>query len=220
MRNYCAPCERQFQTAGAYEMHMASAVHKPVVEPLSCPLCDRAGFVAVSALVMHMESGGCAGGGSREMVDMAVMAADVAGVVVGSGGGAGGFVDEAAEGSVDGDSDGGVVFTPEMSVAPPAVKWGEDPLRCPLCKRRFKHVMALGQHLRSLVHEPKIYHCPVLLGGGMPEKRFVALSAVMQHLESRACGGGRRTLERAVGFLRVNLREIGLGGVRLIAGAR
>jgi hypothetical protein len=227
--NYCESCERQFGTEMAYEMHMASVVHKPMCEVLNCQFCGKS-FAAVSALAHHLESGGCNGGATREMVAMTVMAADTQGVVVGDGTTAGGYVEETDSEESD-DEDGGVVFTPGSSGAlsriltPPTPQSFStalipaNPLACPLCpleRGPFVNPRALQQHLESPVHESKIYHCPTLLGGGQPKKEFSTISALLQHLEAGACKGGIKTFEAAVGFMTIKLREIGFGGVKLL----
>ncbi|KAI5846689.1 hypothetical protein BZA05DRAFT_420873 [Tricharina praecox] len=99
--NFCTTCERQFRTEEAYEQHMASVVHKPVCEDLSCPSCQRT-FVALSAFVHHLESGGCAGGATKRFVDRAMMAADPIGVLVAV---TGGHVEEEDEDDEDEDED-------------------------------------------------------------------------------------------------------------------
>ncbi|KAF8545049.1 hypothetical protein BDD12DRAFT_771577 [Trichophaea hybrida] len=194
--DYCESCERQFRSETAYEMHMASVVHKPVCEALDCRFCGKS-FAAVSALAHHLESGGCGGGATREMVDMTVMAADTQGVVVARSR----FLTSPTPHSLS-------------TALIPA-----HPLACPLCppdRGPFVDSRALQQHLESPVHDSKIYHCPTLLGGEQPKKEFSTISALLQHLEAGACKGGIKTFESAVGFMTIKLREIGFGGVKLL----
>ncbi|KAL8770733.1 MAG: hypothetical protein Q9209_003600 [Squamulea sp. 1 TL-2023] len=98
---------------------------------------------------------------------------------------------------------------------------------CPLCpasSRGFRTMQALGNHLASPAHAPKIFHCPVdLVGsekkGKQPEaliKEFSTLSGLTQHVESGACEGGRKKLEGAMGFVQERLKELGFKDVRLL----
>ncbi|KAI7249512.1 hypothetical protein KC343_g6167 [Hortaea werneckii] len=63
---YCLDCKQQFQSLTALYQHRASPKHKPLSE-LTCPLsakCKRM-FTTPSALLFHMESGGCKSGMNR-----------------------------------------------------------------------------------------------------------------------------------------------------------
>ena len=63
---YCESCDRKFVHIGAYHQHKHPVKHKPLSK-LSCPLserCDRI-FTSPSALLFHLESGGCASGMTR-----------------------------------------------------------------------------------------------------------------------------------------------------------
>ncbi|KAI7279903.1 hypothetical protein KC345_g5087 [Hortaea werneckii] len=63
---YCLDCKQQFQSLTALYQHRASPKHKPLSE-LTCPLsakCKRV-FTTPSALLFHMESGGCKSGMNR-----------------------------------------------------------------------------------------------------------------------------------------------------------
>ncbi|KAI7464937.1 hypothetical protein KC357_g7775 [Hortaea werneckii] len=63
---YCLDCKQQFQSLTAFRQHKASSKHKPLSE-LSCPLSTkcRKVFTTPSALLLHMESGGCRSGMNR-----------------------------------------------------------------------------------------------------------------------------------------------------------
>ena len=231
LANYCEVCERQFGSEKAYGQHMDSVVHKPLCEPLSCKFCERS-FGGVSALAHHLESGACAGGMNWKRVNAVVQAVDTTGVVSGADGGQEGFVEEGDLEYEDSDTeDGGARFTPSSSYASrsramtpltPPVSLDViplNPLACPLCprsRRPFVNADALRQHLDSPAHGKKVFHCPVLLGGGQPTKSFAVSSALWQHLEASACKGGRKTFEAALGFMGGRLAEIGFNGVKLI----
>jgi hypothetical protein len=239
--NYCVLCERQFVNEQAYEMHMNSTKHKPLCEELSCKHCKTT-FTAVSAMLQHMESGGCHRPHmSRELVDGIMQRMDTAGVIVDSGMqempcvenlriGSDPESDETTSDVGSDESDGGVIFTPcsTPGVLTPAVftqsiqdasrtRIPKSPLCCPLCPERgpFIDMLAKDQHLASPKHAPKIYHCPVALGGGEPEVRFSTFSGMLQHVEAGACKGGKETFNRLVKFT-LRASGLGIGKVKLI----
>jgi len=57
---------------------------------------------------------------------------------------------------------------------------------CPVpdCKKGFKKLSGVNRHLSSQIHraDPTTFHCPKC------ESRFGVISALIQHLESEACG--------------------------------
>ncbi|KAK4544181.1 hypothetical protein LTR36_004391 [Oleoguttula mirabilis] len=63
---YCEACERPFQHIEAYRQHKNSVKHKPLSD-LQCPLSTGCGktFTSPSALILHLESGGCVSGMNR-----------------------------------------------------------------------------------------------------------------------------------------------------------
>jgi hypothetical protein len=104
----------------------------------------------------------------------------------------------------------------------------EPELHCPLCPRKrkaFTTVQALQQHMISLAHCDKVYHCPSNLlpvdssraetkrGKG---KQFTTLGGLAQHLESGACHGGKQTFLHCIEFIQRHLGQWGLGGMRLL----
>jgi hypothetical protein len=111
-------------------------------------------------------------------------------------------------------------------------------IKCPLCPatraKQFANLEGLHTHLRSTVHQPKIYHCPFpdtpangATGGGgggkagrrkKGEKRqgmksFSALSALGQHVDSGSCKNGQDRFEATVAFLHEKLKEMGMADV-------
>ncbi|XMA16440.1 hypothetical protein WAI453_009231 [Rhynchosporium graminicola] len=118
-----------------------------------------------------------------------------------------------------------LVLTPE-STLPPSVNFHDIlPGRlhtqsgfkvCHLCPpsrtRPFKGKAALQQHLSSSVHaqvstslpvlDDLSFHCPYTLlddaSQTRPLKQFSTVSGLVQHLESGACNGGKKTLRRVV----------------------
>lgn len=107
--------------------------------------------------------------------------------------------------------------------------------RCPICppsRTRTFGPGALQQHLSSSVHakgqftlvqkapDEILFHCPLALMKGTspkkPLKHFSTVSGLAQHIESGACQGGKETLRRAVEYLRNEMKNMDLGGVKLL----
>ena len=106
---------------------------------------------------------------------------------------------------------------------------------CHLCPpsrtRTFKGKAALQQHLSSSVHAqvstplPVLdgisFHCPrTLLGDGSqtnPLKQFSSASGLVQHLESGACNGGKRTLQRVIEYVEDEMKVLGFRGLKLLS---
>ena len=151
--------------------------------------CGRA-FAQSSALVMHLESGACASGLTRRMIDALVASVDVGGVITDPtrmleyGGGAG--------------SRRGKAAVTEVRATERA--WNGREYECYLCPgyKGFKTLARLNQHLASPAHADKIYRCPPLLSGCSRE--FKTLSGLVQHVESERCGVRRfkARMDRAI----------------------
>lgn len=62
----CEACSKHFKTLTALRQHRASVKHKPLSE-LKCPMSDKCVgvFTSPSALIFHLESGGCKSGMNR-----------------------------------------------------------------------------------------------------------------------------------------------------------
>jgi hypothetical protein len=82
--------------------------------------------------------------------------------------------------------------------------WNGDAFECYFCHREFDRLSGLNNHMRSPVHEQKIYRCP---GRGCG-REYKALSGLVQHVESESCGvmrfsqvqaGARNGIEPFVG---------------------
>ncbi|KAK4084861.1 transcriptional regulator family: C2H2 zinc finger [Purpureocillium lilacinum] len=68
VHNTCSICKRRFETSSNLRSH--SVVHLAV--DVECPGCDRT-FVTESAMVLHLETGTCAGGASQGSVTRAAL---------------------------------------------------------------------------------------------------------------------------------------------------
>ena len=85
-------------------------------------------------------------------------------------------------------------------------------------------MQALGDHLASAAHAPKIFHCPVGLMSAMKKgkkktllnKEFSTLSGLTQHVESGACSGGKQVLEEAMKIVSGKLKEMGFKEIKLL----
>ena len=99
----------------------------------------------------------------------------------------------------------------------------KPPFRCPLCPnktKQFRSTSALRSHLTSPAHAKKPFHCPSIVqhlaSGPVSIKHFRTLSGLAQHVESGACGDGKETMFRAMGFVQRKLEEMGIENIRLL----
>jgi hypothetical protein len=74
---------------------------------------------------------------------------------------------------------------------------------CQICEQTFSKKHDLLQHMNSVAHAPKIFHCPTdlpgLPGSRKPTIAFKTLSGLAQHVEAGSCKGGKATLSFIVG---------------------
>ncbi|RPD70226.1 hypothetical protein L226DRAFT_539078 [Lentinus tigrinus ALCF2SS1-7] len=193
---YCAQCERIFQNANNLREHERSSVHQ--ARDVVCPMrgCGRS-FVSKAALVLHMESGTCASGMTRAIVDKLATKLDKGGVITNPA-----------------RMIGGPSSLPEK---PTVTKmwateraWNGSAYECYLCHRGYGSLPALNAHLRSPAHGEKLYRCPTRRHGCGRE--FRTLSAFVQHVESGSCGVRRFLVEidQAIGQLSRNMKRLTL----------
>ena len=75
-----------------------------------------------------------------------------------------------------------------------------EAFECYFCPREFSTLHGLNQHLKSPVHEQKLYHCPKCT------TKFKLFSALIQHVESESCGISRfKEVKRAMDRLTSSL---------------
>lgn len=67
---WCEKCKKHFVDAAAYKQHKASSKHKAPKFAIKCP-CKK-DFTLVSALVQHLESGGCRSGVTRKKLNATI----------------------------------------------------------------------------------------------------------------------------------------------------
>jgi hypothetical protein len=143
--------------------HLNSSKHRP--KNITCPGkgCG-AQFISQSALLLHLEEGGCKSGATRHALNCLVAERDT----------------------------NHFITNPNRMITGPTQTWATnrawngDAFECYLCHKEYQTLVRLNQHLASPTHEQPIYHCPKL-GHGC-KSQFKALSALCQHIESGSCG--------------------------------
>ncbi|OAA37880.1 Zinc finger, double-stranded RNA binding protein [Metarhizium rileyi] len=160
-QNYCKACDRHFQNANNFQMHLNSRVHRGSNVP--CPFCGI-GFTTASGLSHHLETGSCnkAPSLNREKILALIRRRDPRGLITNK---QIGWHDEGAA-------------TYEASGE--AHAW-----ECYLCHGEFGTLHGLNMHLNSPKHKQKVYHCPNKRGAC--GKQFVSLAGLFHHLESESC---------------------------------
>ncbi|SJL15665.1 related to zinc finger protein [Armillaria ostoyae] len=169
--HYCASCKRDFQSQSNLNSHLNSSIHMP--KAFKCPgaRCNEA-FVSRSAVVLHLENGGCISGADRTAVNRYVrqydrqnIITDPSRMLTGPGG-------------VPRDE---VVYSANSNA------WSGSAYECYLCHQTTQTLRSLNQHLASPKHQAKMYICPL----ESCRIRFTTLSALLQHIESERCGVSR-----------------------------
>ncbi|ESK85451.1 proteophosphoglycan 5 [Moniliophthora roreri MCA 2997] len=186
--HYCADCKRDFNSANNLRAHRQSSVHQP--RNVMCPFkgCGQ-GFVSNSALVLHLENGGCPSGVDRATVNRVVRQYDRNNVITDPS--------RLIAGAR------GLEQTTKYSASEAA--WNGRAYECYLCHKGYRSLNALNQHLASPAHQEKVYRCPL----STCRISFTTLSALCQHIESQRCGVSKfRQVQRAIDGV--------FGGMRLL----
>lgn len=165
---YCSSCNRMFDSHLNLRTHERSTIHEG--RSIQCPMkrCTRK-FVSRAALVAHLESGECASGMTRRMINELVVRLDRDGILT----------DPAR--LIEYESSSRITGMWATKRA-----WNGSAYECYLCTRTFRTLDSLNQHLRSPAHEDKRYRCPRVWHGC--EEEFKTLSGFVQHMESEQCG--------------------------------
>ncbi|KAK0466207.1 uncharacterized protein EV420DRAFT_1510584 [Desarmillaria tabescens] len=169
--HYCALCKRDFLSESNLDSHRRSSIHMP--KAFKCPgaRCNEA-FVSRSAVVLHLESGGCVSGADRAAVNRYVREYDRQNIITDPSrmltGPGGAPRDE-------------IVYSANDNA------WNGYAYECYLCHQMASTLRALNQHLTSPKHQEKVYICPL----PSCRTRFTTLSALLQHIESEKCGVSR-----------------------------
>ncbi|EPE24819.1 C2H2 and C2HC zinc finger [Glarea lozoyensis ATCC 20868] len=180
--HYCGDCRRTFNSEHSLTQHMRSRTH--VGTSISCPFC-KGNYATASGLTIHLESGTCSSGLNRQKINTMMRQMDKNNVITKP-----------------------MITMPGYENASNMVAtehaWNGDGYECYLCHREFDRLSGLNNHMRSPVHEQKIYQCP---GRGCG-REYKALSGLVQHVESESCGvmrfgqvqaGARNGIEPFVG---------------------
>ncbi|KAH7915742.1 hypothetical protein BJ138DRAFT_997285 [Hygrophoropsis aurantiaca] len=163
--HYCPLCKVLYRSANNLQMHLKSSAHMP--RDVSCPFlgCDMA-FVSKSALILHLESGGCRSGVNRRMIDNYIKSVDRTNIIT-----------DPSRLLTSGYADQTHYFATNAS-------WNGHAFECVLCHSQFRGLVDLNRHLASPRHQDKIYRCPL----NTCRENFATLSGLCQHVESERCG--------------------------------
>jgi DNA-directed RNA polymerase subunit RPC12/RpoP len=158
---HCAPCNRSFGDQLALNQHYRSSAHSP--QSFKCPFCTSY-FISPSAVVHHLESG--CHGNTRHQVTHAVKRLSVVPSIC---------IARRIEGASRTPP-----TTAKYYIASPRSFNGRA-YACFICKRTFRSLYSLSDHLNSAAHDADEFKCPKC------KKRFKLVSSLIQHLESAAC---------------------------------
>jgi len=165
---FCVPCERMFMNAHNLMQHMHSKIHSS----LKCPFC-KSDYATASAVTIHLESGTCTSGLTRQKINELVRILDRGNVITRP-----------------------MITMPGYDCVETLATfraWNGYGYECYLCNRVFDALNSLNQHLKSPAHEESMYRCPKTSCG----KHFKLLSGLVQHVESESCGVMRFTQVQA-----------------------
>ncbi|QSZ31031.1 hypothetical protein DSL72_000592 [Monilinia vaccinii-corymbosi] len=158
---YCEPCQRMFQSAHNLKQHQRSKIH--MGSSMKCPFCPTK-YPTASALIIHLESGTCRSGIDRARINAEIRRLDRNHVITTR--------------QIEYPT-----FSASTNIASER-SWNGYYYECTLCNAEFVTLMRLNAHLRSPVHDQKMYRCP----GPRCGKDFRLLSGLVQHVESESCG--------------------------------
>ena len=123
-------------------------------------------FPSISAMTIHLESGTCVSGATRQKLNDSIRSRDKNHLIT--------------ERLLTYPGANGPVDTWASDAA-----WNGRAFECYFCPRNFRSLQALNSHLKSPVHEQKMYKCPKCA------VRFTLFSGLVQHVESESCGISR-----------------------------
>lgn len=168
---YCESCERPFRSQNNLETHLKSSAHQP--RTLVCPgrKCSKR-FISGAALILHLESGACRSGMTRDRINRLAVQFDPTNVITNPA--------RLLQGP-----DGYALPQKTITTIATSLAWNGRKFECFLCHREYQTLAALNQHLDSPAHDDEIYRCPRGWQGCGAE--FRTLSALCQHVESEQC---------------------------------
>ncbi|KAF4988420.1 hypothetical protein FDECE_15061 [Fusarium decemcellulare] len=160
--NYCAECNREFQSLHNIQQHLNSWRHRP--SEVICPFCLKACGTATGS-VHHLERGNCPRAPlNRDKLYQSIRARDPNHVI----------------------SNKALEWYGEKSFnVDPKDAWNStrEAFECYLCHRLFGSLYSLKSHLESPKHQQNLYHCANRSCG----RQFTTLAALINHLESETC---------------------------------
>ncbi|KZO94067.1 hypothetical protein CALVIDRAFT_484868 [Calocera viscosa TUFC12733] len=173
---YCKPCKRVFATEQNLDAHLRSRIHLPAT--FKCPMlqCQQY-FISPAAVVLHLESGKCASGVTRTIIDRYIVQHDRNNVITNPS--------RLITGPV-----GSRQLQPTATYIATERSWNGNGYECYFCHKEFKYLAQLNQHLASPKHtkpEEMIYRCP----NRDCNMKKATLSGLCQHIESGSCGVNR-----------------------------
>ncbi|GAA5979033.1 hypothetical protein JCM5350_004211 [Sporobolomyces pararoseus] len=198
---YCKTHKRCFDSESNLRMHMNSSAH---VQPgVICPAgCGRR-FVSHSGAVIHLESGSCASGMTREEVNYLVARWDRQGLIT------------TGRRALPAPPSSSQSFSrstqPQLYATEASYSYYDGAYKCYLDNKLFGTLRALNQHLSSGAHAymtndggEKLYRCPHRRGCG---REFTSLSGLVSHIERASCGvrelpGVRQTIDSVMGGMK------------------
>jgi len=130
---------------------------------IQCPFCKN-NYTTASGLTIHLESGSCTSGLNRQKINDIVRQMDRNNVITRP------MIEMPGYTNIE-------QYATEQS-------WNGYHFECYLCGKGFGRLYGLNNHLRSPVHEQKMYRCP----GPACAKTYGTLSGLVQHIESESCG--------------------------------
>jgi len=138
--NWCFVCSRDFSTNTALDQHSSSRVHK--ARDLNCPLCSK-NFKLPSAIALHIESGGCHDI-HRHQVTAVIHSLELVPTI---------SISHRIQGSSDTASRTIASYATEQAFNGTAYE-------CYLCHRAFRTLVSLNAHLNSPAHDDDEFKCP------------------------------------------------------------
>ncbi|EPS99952.1 hypothetical protein FOMPIDRAFT_1123410 [Fomitopsis schrenkii] len=192
---HCSECDIFFDNHYELREHLWSTGHGGAT--VRCPgkKCRKV-FVSGAALILHLESGACRSRVTRRAINCAAVKHDTEHVIT---------IPARMLMYVEDNANTSVVATLATERS-----WNGSAYECFLCHREFKKLVGLNDHLRSPVHEERMYRCPLGYAGCAAE--FKALSALCQHVESEKCGIRRFNIQMQdyLGDLTNNMKKLGI----------
>jgi hypothetical protein len=132
-------------------------------------------FTSHANLILHLESGTCRSGATRQTVNRRVIELD-----------RGRLITDPRRLIQGPDGEYTRTKSNVIETWATGASWNGSAYECVLCYKTFPQLPRLNAHLQSPAHADQIYRCPTALDGCATH--FRTLSGLVQHIESGACG--------------------------------